>query len=74
MASEETILWASGGFCFGSSGEAAWLVAGGDSLPMDLGAKLELLEQLRVLAHLAACPECVGPPQLGLQSVSDRHA
>ena len=28
----------------------------GDSLPMELGARLELLEQLRVLAHLAACP------------------
>ena len=48
MASKETISWASGGLCFGSSGEAVRLVAGGggDLLPMELGARLELLEQL----------------------------
>ena len=45
-----------------------------EQLPIELGARLELLEQLRVLAHLAACPECVGPQRLGFQSVLDRHA
>ena len=40
----------------------------------ELGTRLKLLEQLRVLVHLAARPECIGPPQLGLQSVPDRHA
>ena len=64
----------SGGLRFGSSGEAARLDAGGDSFPMELGARLELLEKLRVLIHLAARPECVGRPRLGLQSVPGRHA
>ena len=41
---------------------------------MELGARFGLLEQLRVLAHLAACSECVGPQRLGLQSVLGRHA
>ena len=41
-------------FCFGSSGKTARLVDGGDSLSVELGTRLELLEQLRVLAHLAA--------------------
>ena len=44
-----------------SFGKAARLVTGGDSLSVELGARLELFEQLRVLAHLAACSECVGP-------------
>ena len=74
MALKETISWASGGLRFGSSGEVAQRVAGGDSLPMELGARLELLEQLRVLTYLVARPECVGPQRLGLQSVLGRHA
>ena len=74
MVSKETISWACGGLRFGSSGEAARLVARGDSLPVELGARLELLEQLRVLAHLPARPECVGPQRLGLQSLLGRHA
>ena len=39
--------------------------AGRDSLSVALGARLQLLEQLRVLARLAACSECVGPQRLG---------
>ena len=35
---------------------------------MELGARIELLEQLRVLAHLATCSKCVTPSQLELQS------
>ena len=69
---KEAVSWASGGLRFGSSGEAARLVAGEDSFPMELSARLELLEQLRVLAHIAAHPKCVGPSRLGLQSVPDR--
>ena len=63
-----------GGFRFESSSKAARLVAEGDSLSVEFGARLELLEQLRVLALLAACSECVGPQPLGLQSVLGRHA
>ena len=33
-----------------------------------------LLEQLRVLAHLATCMECVTPSRLELQSGPGRHA
>ena len=63
----------SGGFRFRSSGKTARLVHGGGSLSVELGAMLELLKQLRVFAHLAACSECVGPQRLGLQSVLGRH-
>ena len=41
---------------------------------MELGARLKLIEQLIILAHLAACPECVAPQRLGFQSVLGRHA
>ena len=46
----------------------AWLDGGGDPLSLELGARIELLEQLRVLAHLATCSECVTPSRLELQS------
>ena len=49
-------------------------MTGGDSLPMELGAKLERSEQLRVLAHLVAHSKRVGPQRLGLHSEHDRHA
>ena len=40
----------------------------------NLGARLMLLEQFRVLAHLAACTERVAPSRLELQSGPSRHA
>ena len=46
----------------------ARLDGGGDPLSLELGARIELLEQLRVLAHLATCTECVTPSRLELQS------
>ena len=62
------------GFRFGSSGGTARLVGGGDSFLVELGARLGRLEQLRVLAHLAACSERVGPQRRGLQNVPGRNA
>ena len=53
--------------------QAAWLDDGGDLLSLELGAKIEHLEQ-RVLAHLATCSECVTPSRLELQSGPSRHA
>ena len=47
---------------------------GGDSLSLELGARIELLEQLRVLAHLATCAKCVAPCRLELQGGPGRHA
>ena len=44
------------------------LDGGGDPLSLELGARIELLEQLRVLAHLATCSECVTSSRLELQS------
>ena len=41
---------------------------------LELGARIELLEQLRVLAHLATCTECVTPSRLEIQSGPGRHA
>ena len=38
------------------------------------GARIELLEQLRVLAHLATCSKWVTPCRLELQSEPGRHA
>ena len=64
----------SGGFRFGSSCRAARLVAGRGSLLMELGARFRLLEQFRVLAHLAACPGCVAPCRLDFQSGLGRQA
>ena len=54
--------------------KTARLVGGGGSLPVELGARFGLLEQLRVLAHLAARSKCIGPQRLGLQSVHGRYA
>ena len=55
-------------------GWTARLDGGGDPLSLELGARIELLEQLRVLAHLATCTECVIPSRLELQSGPGRHA
>ena len=74
MASKRTISGASGGFRFWSSQRAARLDDGGDSLSLELGARIELLEQLRVLAHLATCAKCVTPCRLELQGGPGRHA
>ena len=72
-ASKGAVSGVCGEFCFGFSDGAAWLVAGGDSLSMELGTRLELLEQLQVLADLAACPKGVVLQRLGFQSVLGRH-
>ena len=56
-ASKRTVSGVSGGFHFGSSRGATPLVSGGDLLSMELGARLKLLEQLRVHTYLAAGPE-----------------
>ena len=60
MASERTV--------------ATRLDGGRDPLSLELGARIELLEQLRVLAHLVTCSECVAPSRLELQSGPGRHA
>ena len=41
---------------------------------VELGARIELLEQPRVLAHLATCSECIIPCRLELQGGPGRHA
>ena len=41
---------------------------------MELGARIRLLEQIQVLAHLAACTERVAPCRLGYQSGFGRHS
>ena len=41
---------------------------------MELGTKFDPLEQLQVLAHLAARTQCVSPLRLGFQSRSGRHS
>ena len=74
MASEGAVSGISGGFRFWSSQRAARLDGRGDPLSLELGARIELLEQLRVLAHLATCSECVIPSRLELQSGPGRHA
>ena len=71
---KKTVSGMSGGFRFRSSCGVARLVTGRDSLSMELGSRLELLEQLRVLAHQAACPKRVGPQGLDFQNVLGRHA
>ena len=68
-----TILGFSVGLCLRSY-RLAWLVDGGGLLALELGARFEFLEQLWVLAHLAACTEHVAPFQLELQSRPGRHA
>ena len=55
------------------SSASAWLDGGGDPLPLELGARIELLEQ-RVLTHLLTCTECVTPSRLELQRGPGRHA
>ena len=57
--SERAISGASGGFFLEPSYRAAQLDGGGDPLSLELGSRIELLEQLRILAHLATCSECV---------------
>ena len=47
---------------------------GGDPLSFELGARIELLEQFRVLAHLVACMERIAPSRFELQSGPGRHA
>ena len=74
MASERTVSGVSGGFRFWSSQRAARLDGGGYPLSLELGARIELLDQLWVLAHLATCSECVIPSRLELQSGPGRHA
>ena len=46
----------------------------GDPFPLELGARIEVLEPLRVLAHLATCTEYIAPSRLELQSGPGRHA
>ena len=70
MASEGAVSGISGGFRFWSSQRAARLDGGGDPLSLEWGARIEL----RVLAHLATCSECVIPSWLELQSGPGRHA
>ena len=41
-----------------------WLDGGGDPLSLELGTRIELLEQLWVLAHLVTYSECVTPCRL----------
>ena len=74
VSSKGNVSRISGGFRFGSSRGAARLIAGGDLLSMELGARLELLEQLRVLTHLTIYPERVSLQRLGSQSMLGRHA
>ena len=68
---EGTVSRVSGGFHSGSSRGVAWLVAGGGLLSMELGTRFGLLEQLRVLAHLATGPECISPCWLSFQGGLD---
>ena len=56
-ASKGAVSEVSGRFRLGSSGGVAQLVDGRDSLPIELGARFKLLEQFRVLAHMATCPD-----------------
>ena len=72
--SEGTVSKVSGELHFRFSGKIARPVGEGDSLLVELGARFRLLEQLQVLAHQAACLECVGPQWLGLQRMPGRHA
>ena len=58
-AEKGTVSGFSGGHHFGSSRGSGRLVNGVGSLAFELGARFGLLEQFRVLAHLAACTESV---------------
>ena len=54
----------SDGLRFGSSLWVARLDGRGDPLPLELGARIELLKQFRVFAHLAACTKRVASSRL----------
>ena len=71
MTSERAISETSGGFRFRPSKRAARLDGGGDPLPLELGARIELLEQLWVLTHLATCTERVASSRAGLADMPD---
>ena len=62
------------GLRFEPSQWAARLDGGGGPLPLELGARFGLLEQFRVLAHLAACTERIAPSRFELQRGLGRHA
>ena len=49
-----------------ASERAVRLDGRGDPLPLELDARIEFLEPLRVLAHLATCTKHVTPSRLGL--------
>ena len=72
-ASERTILGTSGGLRFGPSQWAARLNGGGGPLPLELGARFGLLEQFRVLAHLAACTEHVARSGITLVRIEPKQ-
>ena len=67
-----TVSETNSGFCYGLSQRAALLDDGGDPLLLELGARFGLLEQIRVLANLAACTERVTPSLLEFQSSPGR--
>ena len=68
MATEGTISGASGSFRFKPSYQAAQLDGSGDLLPLELGVRIELLEQLLIIAHLATFTECINPSRLELRA------
>ena len=53
------------------SWRGAWAA---EEIPLYLGARMELLEQLQILAHLVTYTECVTPSEIQLQSRPGRHA
>ena len=73
-ASKRTVSGTSDELRFGPSQRATWLDDRGDLVPLELGARFGLLEQVRVLAHLVASTECVAPFRLEFQSGPGRHA
>ena len=74
MASKGAVLEPSSGCRFWSARGVTRLVSGRYLLPMELGTRLMLLEQLWVLAHLAARSECAAPTWLDFQSRYGRYA
>ena len=73
VALERTISGTRGGLRCRPSQRAARLDGGGDLLPLELGARFGLLEQLRVLANLMAFTERVAPSRLEFQRGTGRH-
>ena len=69
--SKGTVSGVSGRFRLGSSHGATGLVAGEDSLSMELGARFGLLKQ--VVANQAACTEHVAQWRLDIKSRFGRH-